>query len=341
MTCRNPEMATRVVSYQELSLEERAAVDSHVAECQDCARTFWAIDRFVGKLRNTGDKRKVGVAHPPEEQIIQLAIDPKLLSTEQRAAIQRHFEHDRCATCERIYWSVLHSEKECAREPDPSPAVTFWQTFFLDWKKPAFALLLAFAILQGIEIGFFMNTRHRFERQEAEYRSRPAAAGPVAASSEVQPAQPAEESGTQTTPSKAPAVVQNQEREQTIADLQKKLQTYAKPSADAAYVLVLSAGRGPDSLPTVKLPESKLFVVLQANLSPELGQYKRYKLVLQNHAGKIVNSDQVTLQGGTLNYLVRKELLKPGAYTLQVSGRDGLQDHYLAQLPFRVAAATE
>jgi len=337
MTCRNPEMATRVVSYQELSLEERAAVDSHVAECDDCARTFWAIDRFVGKLRNTGEKRRARVAHPPEEQIIQLAIDPKLLSTEQRTEIQRHFERDRCAACERIYWSVLHSEKECAREADPAPALTFWQTFFLDWKKPAFALLLAFAILEGIEIGFFINTKHQLGRQEAEYRSRLAAAGPVAVS-EGQPALPADESGTQTTASKASAVVRNDEREKTIADLQKKLEAYAKPSADAAYVLLLSAGRGADSVPTLKVPESKLFVVLQANLSPELGQYKRYKLVLQDHAGKIVNSDQVTLQGGTLNYLVRKELLKPGAYTLQVSGRDGVQDQYLAQFPFRIAA---
>jgi hypothetical protein len=338
MTCRNPEMATRVVSYQELSLEERAAVDSHVAECQDCARTFWAIDRFVGKLRNAGDKRKVGIAHPPEEQIIQLAVDPKLLSTQQRAEIQRHFEHDRCAACERIYWSVLYSEKECARETDQLQAPAFWQTFFLDWKKPAFALLLAFAILQGVEIGFFINAKHQLQRQEAEYRSRLAAAGPVAASSDVPPVQPADESGIQTTPSKAPAVVRNHAQKQTIADLQKKLQAYVKPPADAAYVLLLSAGRGADSIPTVKVPESKLFVVLQANLSPELGQYERYKLVLQDHAGKIVNSDQVTLQGGTLNYLVRKELLKPGAYTLQVSGRDGVQDHYLAQLPFRIAA---
>src|SRR5215471_18994148 len=119
MTCRDKEMAARVVSYQELDDRDRAAVDSHVAECDDCAQTFWALGRLVRKLNQAGETHRARLAHPPEEQIIQLAVDPKLLSARQRAEIQKHFERDRCVACERVYWSVLQSEIECAREAQP------------------------------------------------------------------------------------------------------------------------------------------------------------------------------------------------------------------------------
>ena len=111
MTCHDKEIAARVLSYQELSPEDRGPVDSHVAECDECAQTFWALDRFVHRLHKSGEERRMGLIHPREEQIIQLAVDPKLLAAEERAKIQRHFERDKCADCERIYWSVLENEK--------------------------------------------------------------------------------------------------------------------------------------------------------------------------------------------------------------------------------------
>lgn len=311
MSCCDKEMAARVISYRELGDEERAAVDSHVAECDDCAQTFWALDRFVHKLKKSGAVRRMGLRHPTEEQIIQLALDPKLLSAEQRTKIRQHFEGDRCAPCERIYWSVLKDEKESASRPEER-STNAWQTFFLVWRKPAFALLLAFAVLQSVEISFMVNMKRHRERQEAEFNSRL-----ISANGRSQPQAPVS----------------------SIADPQKKTQSDVRPSADAAYVLLLSAGRGADMMPAAKLPPSKLFLILRANLSPELGRYRKYKLVLQDSAGKTVRSDQITQQDGTLNYLIQKEILKPGSYTLQVSGQDGAQEHYLAQFPFRITAA--
>ncbi len=339
MTCHDKEIAARVLSYQELSAEDRVPVDSHVAECDECAQTFWALDRFVHRLHKSGAERRMGLIHPREEQIIQLAVDPKLLAAEERAKIRRHFEDDKCVDCERIYWSVLKDEKENVSEPEERTAAGFWQVFFLVWKKPAFALLLAFAVLQGIEIGQIVSLKHQMQQREAEHNTRVANTNVAEASSPseaVRADQPA-----QTAVHQAPALAQDfsqkQYQEKTIAELRRKLETYVKPPADAAYVLLLSTGRG-DSIPATKLPDSKLFVILQANLSPELGQYKGYKLVLQDSSGKTVQSDQMAQLDGTLSYLIRKELLKPGSYTLQISGLDGAQEHYLVQFPFRIAA---
>jgi hypothetical protein len=335
MTCRNKEMAARVVSYQELDDHDRADVDSHVATCDDCAQTFWALGRFVGKLNKIGESHRALLAHPPEEQIIQLAVDPKLLSPQQRITIQRHFEHDRCVACERIYWSVLQSEKECIREAGKPPTATLWQAFFLDWKKPVLALLAAFAVLQSIEIGVFLKTR----RQEAEYRAQLAALDHTAAQAQAallpEPGQPTVVVQPQSIHGQN---VPSQNEEKTLAGLQPKSEVSSGPTIDAAYAVLLTAARGADTMRVVKIPQAKLFVVLQANLSPELGSYEKYKLVLQDGQGKTVKSDQATQQDGTLNYLVRKELLRPGSYSLQVSGLDGVQEHYLAQFPFRIAA---
>ncbi len=339
MTCHDKEIAARVLSYQELSAEDRVPVDSHVAECDECAQTFWALDRFVHRLHKSGAERRMGLIHPREEQIIQLAVDPKLLAAEERAKIRRHFEDDKCADCERIHWSVLKDEKENGSEPEERTAASFWQVFFLVWKKPAFALLLAFAVLQGIEISQIVSLKHQIQQREAEYNTRVANTNVAEASSPseaVRADQPAQTSVPQAA-ALAQDFSQKQYQEKTIAELRRKLETYVKPPADAAYVLLLSTGRG-DSIPATKLPDSKLFVILQANLSPELGQYKGYKLVLQDSSGKTVQSDQVAQLDGTLSYLIRKELLKPGSYTLQISGLDGAQEHYLVQFPFRIVA---
>ncbi len=342
MTCHDKEIAARVLSYQELSAEDRVPVDSHVAECDECAQTFWALDRFVHRLHKSGAERRMGLIHPREEQIIQLAVDPKLLAEEERVKIRRHFEDDKCADCERIYWSVLKDEKENGSEPEERTAASFWQVFFLVWKKPAFALLLAFAVLQGIEISQIVSLKHQIQQREAEYNTRVANTNVAEASSPSEVASANQPAPAQTAIPQAATPAQDfsqkQYQEKTIADLRRKLETYLKPPADAAYVLLLSTGRGGDSVPATRLPDSKLFVILRANLSPELGQYKGYKLVLQDNSGKTVQSDQVTQLDGTLNYLIRKELLKPGSYTLQISGQDGAQEHYLVQFPFRIAA---
>src|SRR5437762_3580300 len=288
MTCHDKEIAARVLSYQELSPEDRGPVDSHVAECDECAQTFWALDRFVHRLHKSGEERRMGLIHPREEQIIQLAVDPKLLAAEERAKIQRHFERDKCADCERIYWSVLENEKENVSGPEERTAASFSQAFFSVWKKPAFALLLAFAVLQGIEIGQIVSLKHQIQRREAEYNPSIANTNVAETSAPSEAARANQPAPAQTAVPQAAALAQDssqkQYQEKTIAELRRKLGTYVKPPADAAYVLLLSTGRG-DSIPATRLPDSKLFVILQANLSPELGQYKGYKLVLQDSSG--------------------------------------------------------
>jgi len=334
MTCHDEAMAEQVLLYQELGEEERAAVDSHVAECNDCAEALWALDRFEHKLAHAGEKRRMALIHPTEEQIIQLAIDPNLLQPEQRARIQRHFERENCASCERIYWSVMESEKECIRQvkEEPKPKPSFWLTIFPIWKKPAFALVLAIVVLQAVEIWQITGLKRQIRSQQAENSaSLPQRNSATSTPPAVQPIQQAE-------PGNAITPQRNREQEKTVAELRQKLQSYMKPGADAAYVLLLSAGRGGDTIPTAQLQDSKLFLVLQANLSKELGQYKTYKLVLQDSSKNIVKSDRVAQQDGTLNYLVRKELLKPGLYTLEIYGVDGNQEHDLVQFPFRLAA---
>ena len=332
MTCHDEAMAEQVLLYQELGKEERAAVDSHVAECNDCAEAFWALDRFEHKLARTGEKHRMALIHPTEEQIIQLAIDPNLLQPEQRARIQRHFERENCASCERIYWSVLESEQERIRQVKEEPRQNFWMRVFPIWKKPAFALVLALIVLQAVEIWQITGLKRQIRSQQAENSVRLSQRNPIASTPQaVQPIRPAGPAGASGFP-------QKQQQEKTIAELRQKLQSYAKPRADAAYVLLLSTGRGGDAIPTAELQDSKLFLVLQANLSTELGQYKTYKMVLQDSSKNIVKSDRVAQQDGTLNYLVRKELLKPGLYTLEIYGVDGNQEHDLVQFPFRLAA---
>jgi len=332
MTCHDEAMAGQVLLYRELGEEERAAVDSHVTECNDCAEALWALDRFEHKLARAGEKRRMALIHPTEEQIIQLAIDPNLLQPEQRARIQHHFERENCASCERIYWSVLESEQECAKQLKEEPKANFWLRVFPIWKKPAFALALALVILQAVEIRQIAGLKQQVRSQLAENSVRLSQKN--SAISTPQAVQPMQQAG----PGGAGTLQQNPQQEKTIAELRQKLQPYLKPRADAAYVLLLSAGRGGDTIPTAELQDSKLFLVLQANLSKELGQYKTYKLVLQDSSRNIVKSDRVAQQDGTLNYLVRKELLKPGLYTLEIYGVDGNQAHDLVQFPFRLAA---
>lgn len=331
MTCHEKEIARRVVLYQELSEQERAEVDSHLTQCEDCARTFWALDRFMAKLCKVGEQRRISLVHPTEEEIIQLAVDPALLQPAQRARVLAHLKRGHCSPCERLYWSILESEKECARQEKEEARARFWQEILPAWRKPAFALALILLIIQAAEIRQIWSMKQQMRRQRTELSSAmPQAESAVATQTAAERSQAME--------ARAGEVLrQNQAQQTTIAGLRKQLQLYLKPRADAAYVLLLSTGRGGDAIPTAELQASKLFVILQANLSKELGQYKGYKLVLQNSEGTVVKSDQTKKREETLNYLVRKELLKPGSYTLQIYGVDGGQDRYLVQFPFRVA----
>jgi len=334
MTCHDKEIAEQVVLYQELTDEERAIVDSHITQCNDCAETFWALDRSIRKLGKIGEKRRMALIHPTEDQIIQFAIDPGLLAPEQRARLQRHFERENCASCERIYWSVLESEKECARELEEKSRTHFLQMISPVWRKPVFAVALVLVVLQALEIREIVSMNRQIRSQQTAQNARPVNTNPATAMPQTQPAKTV---GPQVAESSQP----NQEQEKTIAGLRQQLQPYLKPRADAAYVLLLSTGRGGNTIPTAGLEGSKLFVVLQANLSKELGQYKKYKMVLQDSTGNVVKSDQVqvTQQDETLNYFVRKELLGPGLYTLQIYGLDSGQEHYLIQFPFRIVPA--
>ena len=333
MTCHAKEIAQRVVMYQELSEEERAEIDDHVMQCEECARTFWALDRFMAKLWKIGERRRLSLVHPAEEEIIQLAVDPSLLAPTLRARVLMHLKRGQCAPCERIYWSILESEQECKQQEREESRGRFWGQLAPAW-KPAFALALVLLVIQSVEIPQIWSMKHQLGRQQAELNRRPSLPADSSAGTKVA------EARAQAMEARASETLrENQEQKTTIAGLRKQLQPYLKPRADAATVLLLSATRGGDAPPTLQLQPSKLFVVLEANLSKELGQYKSYKLVLRDAGGNVVKSDETKKREETFNYLVRRELLKPGAYKWQIYGLDGRQENYLAEFPFQVAVA--
>ena len=336
MTCNAKDIAQRVVQYQELSAEERAEVDAHLTECEECARTFWALDRFMAKLWKIGEQRRMSLVHPTEEELIHLAVDPSLLQTAQRTRILAHLKRDRCAPCERVYWSILESEQEIRHQEKEEARTRVWE-IAPAWRKPAFALALVLLVIQAAEIRQIWSTKQQ-RLQQAVLSERSNLLSQSEATSKAEAAKAEERA--QAMEARAAQIQQSTEEQRaTIAGLRKQLQPYLKPRADAATVLLLSATRGGDAPPTLQLQPSKLFVVLEANLSKELGQYKSYKLVLRDADGNVVKSDETKKREETFNYLVRRELLKPGSYKWQIYGLDGGQEHYLAEFPFQVAAA--
>lgn len=333
MTCHAKDIAQRVVQYQELSDEERAEIDAHVTQCEECARTFWALDRFMAKLWKIGEQRRMSLVHPTEEEIIQMAVDPSLLEPAKRTRLLVHLRHGQCAPCERVYWSIVESEHECKRQEKEESRVHVWEQIAPAWRKPAFALALLLLIVQAVEIRQMLSMKQQI-RQQTQLSARPSVSpGPDIAF------KVAEERAQAMEARAAEARKENQAQHATIAGLRKQLQPFLKPRADSASVLLLAATRGGDAPPRLQLEPSKLFVVLQANLSKELGTYKTYKLVLRDSNETVVKSDKTRQREETFNYLVRRELLKSGSYKLQIYGLDGGQEHYLAEFPFQVASA--
>ena len=333
MTCHAKDIAQRVVQYQELSEEERAEIDAHVTQCEECARTFWALDRFMAKLWKIGEQRRTSLVHPTEEEIIQLSVDPSLLQPAQRMRVLTHLKHGQCAPCERIYWSIVESEHQCKQQEREESRVRLWEHVAPAWRKPAFALALVLLVIQAVEIRQIWGMKEQI-RQQAQLSARPNVqpSNDVAAKVAEARAQAMEARAAETSK-------QNEAQQATIARLRKQLQPFLRPRADAASVLLLSASRGGDAAPKLQLQPSQLFVVLEANLSKELGTYKTYKLVLRDANGTAVKSDETRKHDENFNYLVRRELLKAGSYKLQIFGLDGGQEHYLAEFPFQVAGA--
>jgi len=316
MACENKEMAERVALYQELGEADRRAVDEHAARCRDCARDLALLQGFVTQLGRIGEQVRAAAAHPPEETVVQFAVDPRLLPRAAASHVKRHLDEDHCAQCKKVYASIKELEAEAAakpwaHKPGGKPAAGFWQRYALSAQVllAAATLLLVLALPAGVYILSLKNQVASLKEEQQKS---------LADLEDKDRALTGREVEAKDLRGKLDALA-GERRQQEIAMAELRRPPVLPLGAEDIFLVPLSTSRAGGEAWTIEWPPGTRYLFFQYRVSPEQ-TFKRVRWVITDKQGKTVwQKDQARGAGELLMQPVGRDVLRPGeTYVLRI-----------------------